>query len=55
MPSTLICARHHGPQVLKVVERVLYAGDSAEAKQAMVDAQEQFGALLLGPEPEPEA
>lgn len=46
------CVCNRCLQVLKIVERVLYAGDSAEAKQVMEDAQEQFGALLLGPEPE---
>jgi hypothetical protein len=40
--------------VLKVVERVLYAADDAEAKQAMADAQEEYGALVGG-EAEPQA
>jgi RP/EB family microtubule-associated protein len=39
------------PQVLKVVERVLYAADAAEAKQAMAEAQEQYGGQLVAGEP----
>jgi ABC-type transport system substrate-binding protein len=34
-------------QVLKTVEKVLYAADSEEAKAAMIEAQEQYGAQLV--------
>lgn len=36
--------------VLRVVEKVLYAIDSDEAKQVMAEAQEELGAQLLAPE-----
>jgi len=39
-------------QVLRVVEKVLYAVDSEEAKMVMAEAQEELGAqLLCGQEP----
>ena len=41
--------------MLKIVERVLYAADSAEAKVAMAEAQERFGAQLVVSEGEPGA
>jgi len=34
-------------QVLRVVEKVLYAVDSEEAKMVMAEAQEELGAQLL--------
>jgi hypothetical protein len=41
-------------QVLKTVEKVLYAADSEEAKAAMIEAQEQYGAQLVVTESEAE-
>jgi len=35
--------------VLQTVEKVLYAADSAEAKEVMAQAQEEYGAQLLCP------
>ena len=37
-------------QVLKTVERVLYAADSEEAKSVMLEAQQEYGAQLVGTE-----
>jgi hypothetical protein len=34
-------------QILKTVEKILYAADSEEAKVAMLEAQEAFGARLV--------
>ncbi len=34
-------------QVLRTVEKVLYAADSQEAKMAMLEAQELYGAKLV--------
>lgn len=34
-------------QILKTVENILYAADSEEAKAAMLEAQETFGARLV--------
>lgn len=33
--------------ILKTVEKVLYAADANEAKEVMIEAQEQYGAQLL--------
>lgn len=41
-------------QVLKTVEKVLYAADTEEAKAAMIEAQEQYGAQLVVTESEAE-
>jgi RP/EB family microtubule-associated protein len=41
--------------VLKTVEKVLYAADTEEAKAAMIEAQEQYGAQLVVTEGEAEA
>ncbi|KAH7622629.1 hypothetical protein Ndes2526B_g03461 [Nannochloris sp. 'desiccata'] len=40
--------------VLKTVEKVLYAADTEEAKAAMIEAQEQYGAQLVVTESEAE-
>lgn len=39
-------------QVLKTVEKILYAADSTEAKEAMASAQEEYGVQLLCPSPQ---
>ena len=41
--------------MLKTVEKVRYAADTEEAKAAMIEAQEQYGAQLVVTEAEAEA
>lgn len=51
-PTGSFCARHSllplacCLQVVKIFEKILYAADAAEAKEAMLEAQQRYNAEL---------